>query len=102
MNLRDMSVRLKLSLTFGGLAALVLLVAGLSLLALNAANQRFMDYVDGLNARATAEEHVQSAVDPSQPATWSWPASPRMSRWKIPMSSRRMQKSSPAWPSSSS
>ncbi|WP_146114963.1 methyl-accepting chemotaxis protein [Malikia spinosa] len=63
MNLRDMAVRLKLSLAFGGLAALVLLVAGLSLLALDAANQRFMDYVDGLNARSTVAEHVQTAVD---------------------------------------
>lgn len=63
MNLRDMSVRLKLTLAFGGIAALVLLVAGLSLLALNAANQRFMDYVDGLNARATLAAHIQAAVD---------------------------------------
>ncbi|MEO0003499.1 MAG: hypothetical protein RLZZ22_1191, partial [Pseudomonadota bacterium] len=47
MNFRDMAVRLKLSLAFGGLAALVLLVSGLSLLALDAANQRFMNYVDG-------------------------------------------------------
>ncbi|PRD66697.1 methyl-accepting chemotaxis protein [Malikia granosa] len=58
-----MSVRLKLTLAFGGIAALVLLVAGLSLLALNAANQRFMDYVDGLNARATLAAHIQAAVD---------------------------------------
>ena len=63
MNLRDMPVRLKLSLAFGGLAALVLLVAGLSLLALSAANQRFMDYVDGLNVRATLTTHIQAAVD---------------------------------------
>ena len=63
MNLRDISVRLKLNLAFGFLAALVLLVSGLSLLALNATNQRFMDYVDGLNARATAAEHVLSAID---------------------------------------
>ena len=63
MNFLDMSVRLRLTVAFGGLAALVLLVSGLSWLALSAANQRFMGYVDGLNARTTLAVHVQVAVD---------------------------------------
>ncbi len=63
MNLRDMPVRLRLTLAFGGIAALALLVSVLSLMALNAANQRFMDYIDGLNARSTLASHVQDAVN---------------------------------------
>ena len=55
-------VRAKLGLAFGGLAALVLVVAAFSLWALNAANQRFVQYVDGLQARVTAAERLQQAV----------------------------------------
>lgn len=56
-------VRAKLWLAFGGLASLALLVAALSLWALNAANQRFVQYVEGLQARVVAAERLQHAVN---------------------------------------
>jgi methyl-accepting chemotaxis protein-1 (serine sensor receptor) len=63
MNFTHMTVRARLALAFGGLAALLLLVAGLSLNALGNANERFETYVNGINARANAAAHVRTAVD---------------------------------------
>ncbi|RZI82795.1 MAG: methyl-accepting chemotaxis protein [Rubrivivax sp.] len=58
-----MTVRAKLILAFGGLTAVVLLVAGLSFKALGDANDRFMNYVNGINARANVAADVRTAVD---------------------------------------
>jgi methyl-accepting chemotaxis protein len=63
MTLKHMTVRGKLTLAFGGLAALVLLVAGLSLKSVANADDRFVSYVDGINARALTAASVRSAVD---------------------------------------
>jgi methyl-accepting chemotaxis protein len=58
-----MTVRAKLTLAFGTLALLVLLVSGLSLRALSAADATFANYVEGLSARATLANSVRTAVD---------------------------------------
>ena len=63
MSITTFSVRARLSLSFGILAALVLGVAGLASYDLNAANQRFYDYANGLAARATVAAHIEAAVD---------------------------------------
>jgi len=58
-----MSVRSRLAFTFGGLAFLVLLVAAISIDLLLLANDRFEDYVTGINARAAMTARVRAAVD---------------------------------------
>ena len=63
MNFNHLTVRAKLGLAFGGLATLVLLISGLSLKALGDSNHRFVNYVDGIDARANLAEQVRSAVD---------------------------------------
>jgi len=63
MNDKGMTVKAKLTLAFGGLALLVLLVAGLSLKSLDDAHQSYVRYVDGISARATMANHVRAAVN---------------------------------------
>ncbi|WP_321893006.1 methyl-accepting chemotaxis protein [Paraburkholderia tropica] len=63
MNLNQLSVKAKLTGAFGMLAAIVLVVSGLSLKSLNDANNRFAGYISGINARADAAEAVRTAVD---------------------------------------
>ncbi|WP_454862615.1 methyl-accepting chemotaxis protein [Paraburkholderia fungorum] len=63
MNFNQLSVKAKLTGAFGMLAAIVLVVSGLSLKSLNDANNRFAGYVSGINARADAAEAVRTAVD---------------------------------------
>jgi methyl-accepting chemotaxis protein len=63
MNSSPLTVRAKLTLAFGMLALLVLLVAGLALSALTDANAIFVNYVNGLNARANVATSVRTAVD---------------------------------------
>jgi len=63
MNLANMTVKAKLSAGFGALAAIVLVVSGLSVKALNDSNERFSTYVAGINARADMAERVRTAVD---------------------------------------
>lgn len=63
MNLTPMTVRTKLSLTFGGLSVLVLFVAGLAMKSLAEEHDQFVDYVHGVNARAQAAADVRAAVD---------------------------------------
>ena len=58
-----LTVRGKLTVAFGSLAVLVLLVAGLSLKDISDGNDRFVGYVTGLNARATLAAEVRTAVD---------------------------------------
>ncbi len=63
MAFKDLSVRTKLAVNFGALALLLLATAAGGLAALSAANDRFSDYVNGLNARALMAEHMRTAVD---------------------------------------
>jgi len=63
MNVRLMKVRAKLTVAFGLLAGLVVLVSGLALHALSEANDKFALYVHGVTARVNAAERVRSAVD---------------------------------------
>ena len=62
MNLSHLSVRGQLTLAFGGLIALVLLIAGLAIQALGASNAEFETYVNGVNRRAKLAEEVHKAV----------------------------------------
>ncbi len=63
MNLQRLTIKAKLYLAFGSLAAMLLIVSSITLTALGGANQRFGDYVHGVNARATLAGHVRTAVD---------------------------------------
>jgi methyl-accepting chemotaxis protein len=63
MAFENMSIRIKLTLSFCGLAAMVLLVVGLSLKDLSDADTRFASYVNGINARVNLVAHLRSAVD---------------------------------------
>ena len=63
MNSKDLSVKAKLSAAFGLLATVVLIVSGISLKQLNDANDRFSDFVSGIDARAQMAESVRAAVD---------------------------------------
>ncbi len=63
MNFQNMTVSTKLTLAFGALVGLVLLVSVLALHALGDANDRFASYVSGISARAEAAEQVRPAVD---------------------------------------
>ena len=58
-----MTVRGKLTLAFGGLTALVLVVAGFSVKALGDSEARFVQFVNGINVRALEAAKVRSAVD---------------------------------------
>src|SRR5450830_1155419 len=62
MNPVHLSVRGQLTLAFGGLTALVLLIAGLAIQALGASNADFEAYVNGINRRAKLAEQVHKAV----------------------------------------
>ncbi|KDB10667.1 methyl-accepting chemotaxis sensory transducer [Burkholderia sp. lig30] len=63
MRFRLLSVKAKLSIAFGLLAVVVLIVSGMSLIALNDANDRFSSYVSGVNARADMAASIRAAVD---------------------------------------
>jgi methyl-accepting chemotaxis protein len=63
MNLKQMTVKAKLSAGFGVLAAIVLVVSGMSVKALNDSNERFSSYVAGISARADMAKSVRTAVD---------------------------------------
>ena len=63
MQSTNMTERRKLSFAFGGLATLVLIVTGLSLSSLDAADARLKNFVEGINARALAATSVRTAVD---------------------------------------
>ena len=60
---KNSTVRTKLTAAFGALALMVLVVASVSLKALSDSNGRFVDYVNGVNARATLAGEVRTAVD---------------------------------------
>jgi methyl-accepting chemotaxis protein-1 (serine sensor receptor) len=63
MNLNTLSVKAKLTGAFGVLAAVVLIVSGISLKSLNDANDRFASFLSGVNARANMAAQVRTAVD---------------------------------------
>jgi len=63
MTHRSLTIRAKLTLAFGILAALVAVVAALALKDLGDANARFVHHVDGVSARATVASHLRIAVD---------------------------------------
>jgi hypothetical protein len=63
MDFKRMTVRAKLTMAFGTLTALVLLVSVLSLMALSAANDRFSGYVSGINARMILATQIRAGVD---------------------------------------
>ena len=63
MTIKNLTVRGKLTLAFGGLAALLLLVAGVSVKSLGDANEQFVSYVQGVNARSLEAAKVRAAVD---------------------------------------
>ncbi len=61
--MKNMTVRARLAWTFAALTLFVLLVAGMAIKTLDAANQRFTDYVNGANVRANEVQMVRGAVD---------------------------------------
>ncbi|MDR5741489.1 methyl-accepting chemotaxis protein [Caballeronia sp. LZ019] len=63
MNLKTMSIKAKLALSFSFLTGVVLIVSAVSINALGDANRRFTGYVEGANARAAMAEQVRAAVD---------------------------------------
>jgi methyl-accepting chemotaxis protein-1 (serine sensor receptor) len=63
MDFKHLTVRAKLSMAFGILSALVLLVSVFSLVALSDANARFSGYVSGINARSALAVQIRTAVD---------------------------------------
>ena len=63
MDVKEMTVRTKLTIVFGVLSALVLAVSMFALHALSDANARFSSFVSGINARAQLAEQVRTAVD---------------------------------------
>jgi methyl-accepting chemotaxis protein-1 (serine sensor receptor) len=58
-----MSVKAKLYGTFGLLTVMLVVVAAMSLKALNDANTRFSGFVSGIDARALVAQQVRTAVD---------------------------------------
>ena len=60
---KTLTIRAKLAWTFGSLAAMVLLVAAMSLKLLSDANGRLEHYVAGIDARATMASHLRTAVN---------------------------------------
>uniref|UniRef100_UPI00406D0CF4 methyl-accepting chemotaxis protein n=1 Tax=Rhodoferax sp. GW822-FHT02A01 TaxID=3141537 RepID=UPI00406D0CF4 len=63
MIMNNLTVRAKLTLTFGGLGALVLLIAGMAIITLGDAKERFDNYVNGIGARANTAHLVREAID---------------------------------------
>jgi len=63
MKLDDITVRTRLSLGFGLLAALVLTVAGTGLYAIGQSNARLEAFVNGINARVRLAMQARAAID---------------------------------------
>jgi methyl-accepting chemotaxis protein-1 (serine sensor receptor) len=61
--LKKVSTRAKLAMTYGGLTAFVLLIAGMALVQLDAANDRLFHFVNGINHRAQLASNVRDAVN---------------------------------------
>ncbi|MBJ9664580.1 MULTISPECIES: methyl-accepting chemotaxis protein [Burkholderia] len=63
MNINKWSVKTKLTVAFGFLAAMVVIVSGFSLSGIVESHERFSSYVEGVNARGNAAQAVRRAVD---------------------------------------
>jgi len=63
MNPSALTVKAKLTLAFGAITALLLLVAGLAWRALGIEEASFDSYINGINARAAVARQVRQAVD---------------------------------------
>jgi len=63
MQYQNLSFRSRLTLAFGGLAALTLLVAGFAIQSVSEIGERFVNFVNGVNARAQVAAEVRTAVD---------------------------------------
>ncbi|WP_233829545.1 methyl-accepting chemotaxis protein [Paraburkholderia sp. ZP32-5] len=63
MNFWQLTVKAKLTAGFGLIAAMVVVLSGLSLKSLGDANDRFANYVDGINARADMAAQIRTAED---------------------------------------
>ncbi len=63
MNLSQMTIKAKLTTGFGVLAAIVVVVSGMSLRALSESTEGFSSYVHGISARADVANDVRTAVD---------------------------------------
>jgi methyl-accepting chemotaxis protein len=63
MSFGQLTVKAKLTAGFGLVAAMVVVVSGLSLKSLSDANDRFAGYVNGINARADMAAQVRTAED---------------------------------------
>jgi methyl-accepting chemotaxis protein len=61
--MNNLTVRAKLTWSFGGLALMILLVSGFATKMLSDANSRFDNYINGVNARTLLVAGVQQAVD---------------------------------------
>lgn len=63
MSLNKMTVRAKLTLAFGGLATMVLLISGFAIKTLGNSHDDLENFVNGINARALLASEVRTAVD---------------------------------------
>lgn len=63
MSFNNLTVKAKLTLVFGVLAFMVLLISGFAIKTLGNANERLTDFVNGINARALASAGVRTAVE---------------------------------------
>lgn len=71
MNFQNMTVSTKLTLAFGALVGLVLLVSVLALHALGDANDRFASYVSGISARKRPSRYARPWTGARSPrAIW--------------------------------
>ncbi|MDT7517103.1 methyl-accepting chemotaxis protein [Rhodoferax mekongensis] len=61
--MKNLTLRLKLTLAFGGITLVLLAIAALSIKALGDLNSRFESYVDGVRARAEAAHFVRQSID---------------------------------------
>jgi methyl-accepting chemotaxis protein len=63
LNFHNLAVKQKLAIGFGLLAAVVLLVSGMSLKSLSDSTDGFSNYVHGIDARADVANRVRTSVD---------------------------------------
>ncbi len=63
MTIKNMTVKSRLYFSYGALAVVFLTFAVFALQAIQEANGRFTNYVEGINARATLAHRVREAVD---------------------------------------
>ena len=61
--MNNLTVRARLTLAFGLLTVTVLMLSGFAMRALSESNDRFIDYVNGSNARLLLSYEIRTAVD---------------------------------------